>query len=369
MGLPSTVTAQTLDHLQQLDISGVLGTNAATSDDFGDEHLSKHPTLFVRDPPKDDEFRSPKLDNSEYYSHFKFESQDEVTAFHLTSGVAERDQRPANNLGVAVRDQRSANNLGVAGKDQRSASNSGVAVRDQRSANNLLVTVRDQRSASNSGVAGRDQRSANNLGVAGRNQRSASIPKNSDHVTSGVFPCPRKTDIAPCVCTFTDGTDLTMDCSAVESDVQLAEIFMKIFPFKEFYMFMIEDNDKIQLLPDVFNGVSFRYIRLNRVPNLAQITNYALADSRDTLETIYIYDSLLTEDSFPFSSLDQYPKLNYLYIWSCNIYLWPSFKSPSLQTLIIVDGHTSLLPASEIYGRPFSNLQITDSKYYYSNLI
>ena len=324
VGLPSTITAQTLDH-HQLHISGALGINQASPGDSGDKHLSKHPTLFVRDPPQDDELRCPKLHNSENIPHFNFESQDEVQAFHLNSGVAGRDQRSANN----------------------------------------------------SGVAGRDQRPANNSGVAGNDQRSASILKNSTHVTSGVFPCPDETDIAPCLCTFTDASDLTMDCSAVESDVQLAAIFTKKFPVKEFYMFLIYNNDKIQLLPDVFNGVSFRYIRLLSVPNLAQITNYALAHSRDTLEYIRIYNSSLTEDTFPFSLLDQYSKLNSLNFDFCNIYFLPAFNSSSLQTLTIVDCHISELPAGKIYLRPFSNLQINDSKYYqryqrgfmYSNLV
>ena len=306
VGLTSTVTAQTLDH-QRLDISG----------DFGDEHLSKHPTLFVRDPPKDDEFRSPKLDNSQNIPHFNFESQDESETFHLNSGVAGRDQRSANNLGVT----------------------------------------------------GREKRSTNNSGVAGTDQGSSSIPKNSAHVTSGVFPCPDETDITPCVCTFTDATDLTMDCSVVESDEQLAAIFTKNFPVKNFYMFLIYNNDKIQLLSDVFNGVSFRYLELFSVPNLAQITNGALADSRDTLENVEIYNSSLTEDTFPFSTLDQYTKLNYLKIYSSNMNFLPAFKSPSLQTLIIGDGHISELPAGKIYGLVFCVLQISDSKYYYLNSI
>ena len=332
VGLPSTVTAQTLDH-QQLDVSG----------DSGDEHLSKHPSLFVRDPPKDDEFRSPKLDNSKNNPHFNFESRDEVEAFHLNSGVA--------------------------GMDQLSASNSGVAGRDQLSASNLEVAGRDQRSANNLRVAGTDQISASNSRVGGRDQRPASIPKNSVHVTSGAFSCPDETDIAPCVCTFTDTTDLTLDCSAVESDEQLAAIFTQNFPVREFYIFQMFTNDKIQLLSDVFNGVSFRYIHLYNVLNLTQITNNSLADSRDTLENIHIYGSALTEDTFPFSTLDQYTKLNHLYIEYCNINFLPAFNSSSLQTLIISGGHISVLPAGEINGRPFSNLQINDSKHYYSNLI
>ena len=239
VGLPSTATAHTLDH-HRLDISG----------DFGDEHLSKHPTLFVRDPQKDDQFRSPKLDNA---------------------------------------------------------------------------------------------------------------PKD--------FFCPEEFDVAPCICTFNDLTDITMDCSDVESDVQLAAIFANNFTVKEFYMFEIISNDNIQLLSNVFNGVSFRYFLLDDIPNLARITNDAFVDSRDTLETIDIRFTPLTEDTFPFSTLDQYPKLNYLYIDHSNIYLVPAIQSSSLQTLIIENGLTDVLPAGEIYGRPFSNLQINDSKYYYSNLI
>ena len=290
VGLTSTVTAQTLDH-QRLDVSGAPGTNTATPGDFGDKHLSKHPTFFVLDPPKDDKFKSPKLDNLKNIPHFNFESKDNAEAFHLNSGVTGRDQIPA------------------------------------------------------------------------------SIPKNSAHVTSGVFPCPDETDIAPCVCTFTDASDITMDCSAVESDVQLAAIFTKNFPVKEFYIFRIYNNEKIQLLSEVFNGVSFRHIELYSVPNLTQITNDALADSRDTLENIYIYYSALTEDTFPLSSLHQYTKLNYLHIYLCNMNFLPAFKSSSLQTLVIGYGHISVLPAGKINGRRFSNLQITESKYYYSNLI
>ena len=303
VGLPSTVTAQTPDH-QRLDVSGALGTNPASPGDFGDEHLSKHSTLFVRDPPKDDKFRSSKFHDSENIPHFNFRSKDEVEAFHLNSGVAERDQGSTSNFGEARKDHRSSN-----------------------------------------------------------------IPKHSADVTSGVYPCPDETDIAPCVCTFTDTTDLTMNCSAVESDVQLAKIFTKNFPVKEFYMFLIYNNDKIELLPDVFNRVSFRYIRLDGVPNLFQITNYALADSRYTLENIYIRTSALTENTFPFSTLDQYPKLNFLDIYDCDIYFLPAVNSSSLQTLVIGYGYISVLPAGKIYGRPFSNLQINDSKYYYSNLI
>ena len=311
VGLPSTVTAQTPDH-QQLDISGALGPNPRSSGDFGDKHLSKHPTLFVQDQPKNDKFRSPKLDNSENIPHFNLEGKDEAEALHL-----------------------------------------------------------------NSEVAGTDQRSASNSGVAGRDQRAANIPKNSANVTSDVkqerdtiklFPCPDETDIAPCVCTFND-TDLTMDCSAVESDEQLAAVFLKEIPVKEFYKFQIVNNDKIELLPDVFNGVSFRYIELYFVPNLAEITNFALADSRDTLENIYIFYSALTEVSFPYSTLDQYTKLNYFYIYTSNINIIPLFRSSSLQTLSIAGGYISELPAGKIYGRPFSNLQITGSRYYYSNLI
>ena len=267
MCLPSTVTAQTLDH-QQLDISGSLGTNPASPGDFAGKNLSKHSTLSVGDPLKDDKFRSPKLHNSDTITQLKFDSK-------LTSGVPGREQRPSN------------------------------------------------------------------------------VPKKSLNVTVRVFPCPDETDIAPCVCTFTDSTDLTMDCSAVESEAQLAAIFTKSFPDNKFKQFQIYNNDKIQFLSDVFNGVSFRYIRLYDVPKLTEITNYAFADSMDVLENIYIRNSSLSEDTFPFSSLDTYPKLTNLYIAFCDIYFFPTFTSSSLQTLIIAYGHISVLLEGKMCDRLF----------------
>ena len=48
VSLPSTVTAQTLDH-QQLDTSGALLTNPASPDDIGNKILSKltHPQKIL----------------------------------------------------------------------------------------------------------------------------------------------------------------------------------------------------------------------------------------------------------------------------------------------------------------------------------
>ena len=195
-----------------------------------------------------------------------------------------------------------------------------------------------------------------NSGVTGRKQRSSNITQKSANVTVSVSPCPDPTDIAPCVCSLTDANELMMDCSAVESIDQLGAVFRQEFPFKEFKEFRIENNYNIEFLPDVFNGVSFKFIYFNNVVNLAQITNYAFLDSRNVLENIQIFHSALNVNTFPFDTLYEYPKLTYLRIsWSYINYL-PPFNSTSLQTLAVFSGKISVLLAGKMLDLLFTDL-------------
>ena len=262
-GLTSTVIAQTLDH-QQLDISG----------NFGDNNLSKRPTLSVEDSSEFDEPRIPFLNNLE----------------NVISG----------NL-------------------------------DSFNSNDEFEAVRFVNSA-----------------VSDRYLRTSHINKMSAIATAGLFPCPVATDIAPCVCTVTDTNELMMDCSAVESDAQLAAVFSKTFPVKEFLQFQIVSNNNIHFLADIFNGVSFRLIYLSSVPNLAQITSGAFADSKYSLESISILITALTEVTFPFSTLNEYTKLTYLQISASNITFLPAFNSSSLQTLWISSAPIPVLLGSKM---------------------
>ena len=267
VGLPSIVTAQTLDH-QQLDSSSALGTNPWSPGDFGDKLLAKHQTHRKK--------------------HYELRRQNHYNVENIT-------------------------------KKQHS----------------FLTKAELQSFLLNSGMAGRGPGSPNN-------------PKRFDE-TSGVFPCPDPTDIAPCVCTLTHTNELMMNCSAVESIDQLAAIFTQNFPIKEFKEFRIENNTNIYFLADIFNGVSFRYIHLFKVTNLALITNFAFADSRDFLESIYIDYSALDENNFPFSTMDEYTKLTYLRIGHNNFFHVPVFNSSSLQTFALPYGHIPVLLEGKLY--------------------
>ena len=270
VGLPSNVSAQTLDH-QQLDISGALGTNPASPIDFGDKQLSKHPTRCVDDPPEDVELTSLKVSNSE------------TVIIH--------------NLGL-------------------SASKYEV-------------------------------KNLHNLGTQNEARLSSNIKKRSENVVNNSYPCPEPADIAPCLCSITGTSDLLLDCSLVESYDQLAEVFRKDFPFKQFYEFRMHDNYNIQYLSDFFNGVSFAYFHMSLIPNLKEISTYAFFDSRNSLENIYIHISALDENTFPFSILKEYPNLTSIFIGESNIEIIPVIESSSIERVAFPLGSVSALPAGE----------------------
>ena len=164
------------------------------------------------------------------------------------------------------------------------------------------------------------------------------------------FPCPNSTAIAPCVCEISEASELILDCSGGESLDQLSEIFRQNFPVKQFDEFWIQDNDNIHYLADIFNGLSFRFIFLNNMSNLTEISNFAFYDSRSTLENMYIDVSNLDESTFPFSNLGQYTELNSLTIATSNLTSWPLFSSSSIKHVNFFGNHITALPAGEKYN-------------------
>lgn len=178
-------------------------------------------------------------------------------------------------------------------------------------------------------------------------QKLSKMSKQTENIAKSSSPCPEPTDIAPCICSLANTNDLMLDCSDVESSDQLAAIFMQNFPFKQFKEFRIYDNNNIQYLSEIFNGLSFQEIYLRNVPNLARITDYAFIESRNTLESIYIHTSALDENTFPFGTLHGFTKLNSLYIYINNINIWPAFNSSTIESADISYGNISALPAGE----------------------
>ena len=160
--------------------------------------------------------------------------------------------------------------------------------------------------------------------------------KSKDVKAANSFPCPEPTDILPCVCSMTGINHPSLDCSAIESGEQLAGVFTKDFPFKQFYEFSINNNGNINYLSDIFNGVTFIYIRLYNMPNLGEITNYAFLDSKNTLEFLYIDRTAVNGNTIQFN---EYPNLKSCTFAGSNIDFSPAIASASITTFGFYNNH------------------------------
>ncbi|XP_045106565.1 uncharacterized protein LOC123501667 [Portunus trituberculatus] len=70
--------------------------------------------------------------------------------------------------------------------------------------------------------------------------------------------CPEPLDILPCVC---DVAHMRLDCSNVEDEAQLRQVFTAYFPSTAFSEFFMSNNMGVRVLEDgVFGKVSFHTI-------------------------------------------------------------------------------------------------------------
>ncbi|CAL4163146.1 unnamed protein product [Meganyctiphanes norvegica] len=128
--------------------------------------------------------------------------------------------------------------------------------------------------------------------------------------------CPDAEDIAPCVCTY-DIVSSAMDlnCSAVENEEELKQIFKADFPVKKFKQFLIHYNFNIKVLEaGIFNGISFEMIDIYTT-DLEVVELHALNSCYETATEINLYGNKIT--SFPFDEVSQFSKLGHFDI-SCN---------------------------------------------------
>ncbi|CAL4208524.1 unnamed protein product [Meganyctiphanes norvegica] len=121
-------------------------------------------------------------------------------------------------------------------------------------------------------------------------------------------PCPDDEDIAPCVCRYDSWANaIDLECSAVESEEQLKQIFKADFPLKNFRKFFVEKNDNIKVLEvGVFNGISFEVIDIIN-SHLEVIELNALDSCYETVTMIHLVGNKVT--SFPFDELSYFSKL------------------------------------------------------------
>ncbi|CAL4125422.1 unnamed protein product [Meganyctiphanes norvegica] len=123
-------------------------------------------------------------------------------------------------------------------------------------------------------------------------------------------PCPDAEDIAPCVCTYdSEANAMDLECSAVESEEQLKQIFKADFPFKNFHQFDLHWNNNIKVLEaGVLNGISFEIINIC-FTDLEVVELHALNSCYETATELLLYANKIT--SFPFDELSQFSKLRH----------------------------------------------------------
>ncbi|CAL4249931.1 unnamed protein product, partial [Meganyctiphanes norvegica] len=144
--------------------------------------------------------------------------------------------------------------------------------------------------------------------------------------------CPDVEDIAPCICTYDSMSNATdLDCSDVESEDQLKQIFKADFPVKNFRRFILKSNDNLNVLESyVFNGISFEELTCN-YNQLEIIETHALDSCYETATQLDFRGNNIT--AYPFEELKHFSKLNVFSISKNLLNMIPADAFHGLTTL------------------------------------
>lgn len=150
-------------------------------------------------------------------------------------------------------------------------------------------------------------------------------------------PCPDEVAIAPCLCSLDADGAMLLDCSAVESEDQLAGVFQHDFPSTAFKTFYINNNNQITTIGDIFNGLTFVEFILTNLVNLVSIPDTTFAASVDTLEVVFLSNTNLTETGLPLATLPDYSVMRELALLTTPLSAMFPLQSDSLEELRIFD--------------------------------
>lgn len=162
------------------------------------------------------------------------------------------------------------------------------------------------------------------------------------------LPCPEPADIFPCVCTVGTENRMVMNCSAVESEDQLARVFSSNIPFTKFYKLEIEGNQNLKVLRKGDLGpVSFQSIHIEKGV-LEEVQYEAFAQSYATAESIDL--TLNNVSAFPFEELPLFTSLVNLLLTDNSIPIIPMLQSDSLNYINLVRNLFSEIPVGSFKG-------------------
>ncbi|XP_042216497.1 oplophorus-luciferin 2-monooxygenase non-catalytic subunit-like [Homarus americanus] len=164
------------------------------------------------------------------------------------------------------------------------------------------------------------------------------------------LPCPEAESISPCLCTSDGSYTMYMDCSAVESEKQLASIMSQKFPFPGFYSLVIKNNDNLKVLRSGALGVNtFQEFHITDGA-LQEVEVGALSGSYSTTTILDFNNNYIT--SFPWERISSFISLETLSARSNFIALFPTLVSNSLAYLDLSNNPMGSMPVTAFINTP-----------------
>ncbi|CAL4099639.1 unnamed protein product [Meganyctiphanes norvegica] len=188
---------------------------------------------------------------------------------------------------------------------------------------------------------------------------SSVLSKNSDKNDPEVTPCPKASDILPCVCHFNqDHMYMDIDCSGVINDSDFARVFIQIIPFRRFRKLTI--GPKVMVLSaGIFDDITFEQIT-EHGGTLEIVETLVLEPSINTLKEVDFSNNRLIE--FPFSIMHQFEVLEVLHLQDNQYESVKDLHSPSVKDLSLGSDKMTDLPVFQANVLPaLEVLSIVDS--------
>ncbi|XP_063595505.1 oplophorus-luciferin 2-monooxygenase non-catalytic subunit-like [Penaeus indicus] len=162
------------------------------------------------------------------------------------------------------------------------------------------------------------------------------------------LPCPDPQDISPCVCTVDLQHNMDIDCSQVESEDQLAQVFSSNIPFPTFHKLFIERNQHLRVLRNGDLGpASFQIIEILHGV-LEEVQDGALSQSYSTATRIDLQVNRLSK--FPFHEIPSFTSLTTLWLNLNSFSEFPIVTSDSLTDIELNTNFIREIPLTGFQG-------------------
>lgn len=155
---------------------------------------------------------------------------------------------------------------------------------------------------------------------------------STSHYEQDTPTCPDHDDIYPCTCSHTAESGVDLQCSFVQSEEQLANIFSSSFPSPNFHSLTITHNENLKFLKaGVFGNNTFEEFVFNY--NLLEVVEVgALSASYSSATDMSFNDNEIA--TFPFEEVEHFTQLKRL---SAHFNHITSFTPLFSQSLLFLD--------------------------------